>query len=90
LPDEALALEAESTADGDDVPVLASTDVDAIDAPVTAGEGPVEPARAVEPITVTASPDDPDAAGAEAEEAKPARRRRRASSPVKAPEPASV
>ncbi len=98
VPDEALALEAESESTDEapvllssdvagadrDAPELATTDVDAAGEVVASGEEPVEP------VKVTASPDDPDAAGAEAEEAKPARRRRRASSPAKAPEPAPV
>ncbi len=90
LPDEALALEAESEADAavEDAPVLASTDLDgAGTAEAVAVAASSEPPA--EAVTVTASPDDPDAAGGEPE-AKPARRRRRATSPAKEPEPVSV
>jgi ribonuclease E len=99
VPDEATALEAESTS-SDEAPVLASTDVEAEELATTdvdaAGEV-VAAGDAPEPVTVTASPDDPDAATDKADaepEAKPARRRRRATStgkaPAKEPEPASV
>ncbi len=91
LPDEALALEAESEADAavEDTPALTSTDVDE-QAAAEGAEGAAEQAEETGPSSVTASPDDPDAAAPEEPEAKPARRRRRASSPVKAPEPVTA
>ncbi|MBA3742896.1 ribonuclease E/G, partial [Sporichthya sp.] len=93
LPDEALALEAESESDAvvEDAPVLASVEIDAGDGAGTAEAVAVAASAepTVGPVVVTASPDDPDAAAGEPE-AKPARRRRRATSPAKEPQPISV
>ena len=98
LPDEAIALEAESEADAvdEDAPVLASIEIEGAgmaEAVAVAASTDTAAGPAALPIVVTASPDDPDAASGEPEAQsaeKPARRRRRATSPAKEPQSLSV